>query len=62
LDLLKEQTTDQARRWLNQETAIKDALKVALRAETEANKKLHDAGQKYTELVAILVPFHEQIV
>jgi len=60
--LLQQQTTDQALRWFNQEAAIKEALKVALEAETEANKKLHEAGQKYTELEAKLVPLHEQIV
>jgi len=62
LTLLREQTNDQAHRWFNQEAAIKEALKVALKAEEEANKKLHAAGQKYTELVAKLVPLHEQIV
>jgi len=62
LALLKEQTNDQARRWFNQEAAIKEALKVALKAEEAANKRLHAAGQTYTELVAKLVPLHEQIV
>ena len=60
--MLKEQTTDQARRWFNQEAAIKDALKVAQKAEEAANKRLHAAGQTYTELLAKVVPLHEKIV
>ena len=44
LALLKEQTTDQARRWFNQEAAIKEALKVAQKAEEAANKRIHAAG------------------
>ena len=60
--LLKEQTIDQACRWFNQEAAIKEALKVAQKAEEAANKRLHEAGQKYTELLAKVVPLHEKIV
>jgi len=62
LALLQQRTADQALRWSTQEVAIKKALEGALKAETEANRKLHDTGQKYTELVTKLVPFHEQIV
>jgi len=60
--LLKEQTNDQARRWFNQESAIKRALKVAQKAKEAANKRLHAAGQLYTELLAKVVPLHEEIV
>ena len=35
---------------------------MALKVEEEANKKLHAASQKYTELVAKLVPLHEKVV
>ena len=62
LALLKEQMIDQARRWFNQEAAIKEALKVAQKAEEATNKRLHVAGQTYTELVAKVVSLHEQIV
>jgi len=44
LTSLKEQTNDQAHRWFNQEAAIKEALKVAQKAEEGANKILHAAG------------------
>jgi len=62
LALLKEQTNDQARRWFNQEAAIKEVLKVAQKAEEAANKRLHAAGQTYTELLAKVVPLHEEVV
>jgi len=59
---LKEQTTDQAHRWFNQEAAIKEALKVAQKVEEAANKRLHEVGQTYTELLAKVVPLHEEIL
>ena len=63
LALSKEQTNDQARRWFNQEAAIKETLRVAQKDEEAANKRLHEADQTYTELLAKVVPLHhEEIV
>jgi len=62
LALVKEQTNDQARRWLNQEAALQEALKVVRKAEEADNKKLHEVGQTHTELLTKVVPLHEEIV
>jgi len=60
--LIKEQLSYQARRWFNQEPAQKDALNVVRKAEETANKRLHEAGQTYVELLAKVVPLHEQVI
>ena len=45
LALVKEQMNDQARRWFNQEAALKEALKVVRKAKEAANKRLHEAAR-----------------
>lgn len=61
LALVKDQMTEQARRWFDHEAAIKEAMKVAQKAEEAANKRLHEAGQKYAELLAKVMPLHAEI-
>ena len=51
----------QAQRFFIQEAALTEALGVVRKAEVEANKRLHDKGQKYTALVAKVVPLHAEI-
>ena len=40
--------TTQAQRFFIEEVALTEALGVVRKAEVEANKRLHDEGQKYT--------------
>ena len=61
LALLKEQTKTQERRWFHQEVAYQDTLKEAQKAKEEANKRLHEAGQKYVELLGQTVPLRVEI-
>ena len=44
-----------------QEEAYKDPLKEARKAKDTANKKLHEAGQTYTELLGQVVPLRVEI-
>jgi len=60
--LVKEQTTNQARCFFNQEAVLQEALGVVRKAEEAANKKLHETAQTYTALLAKVVPLHEEIV
>ena len=60
--LIKEKLSEQARHWFNQEAALKDALSLVRKAEETANKRIHEAGQTYAELLAKVVPLHEQVV
>jgi len=62
LALVKEQMTDQGRRWFNKEAALQEVVKVVRKVEEATNKRLHEAGQTYAELLAKVVPLHEQIV
>ena len=60
--LIREQLIEQARHWYNQEAALKDALSVVRKAEETTNKRLHEPGQTYAELLAKVVPLDEQVV
>jgi len=58
---LKEQKQIPERHWARQEESYKDSLKEAQKAEDAANKRLHEAGQTYAELLAQTVPLHVEI-
>jgi len=59
---VKEQMAAQGQRFFIQEAALTEALGVVRKAEVKANKRLHDEGQKYTTLLAKVVPLHAEIV
>ena len=54
---LKEEKQTLVRHWTRQEEAYKDSLKEAQKVKDAANKRLHEAGQTYTELLGKVVPF-----
>jgi len=58
---LKEQKQIQECRWVHQEDAYKDSLKEAQKAKDVANKRLHEAGQTYAELLGQVVPLRVEI-
>ena len=58
---VKEKMAAQAQRFFIQEATLTEALSVVWKAEVEANKRLHDEGQKYTTLLAKVVPLHAEI-
>jgi len=49
---VKEQMTNQAQRFFVQETTLTQELGALQKTDLEANKKLHDEGQKYTTLLS----------
>jgi len=59
---VKEQLANQAQSFFIRETALTQELGVLRKAELEANKKLHDEGQKYTTLLGKVVPLRAQVV
>jgi len=61
LVLVKEQMAKQAQRFFIQEAALTEEMGVLRKAELEANKRLHDEGQKYTTLLAKVVPLRAEI-
>jgi len=61
LALVKEQMAKQAQRFFIQEAALTKEMGVLRKAELEANKRLHDEGQKYTTLLAKLVALRVEI-
>jgi len=61
LALLKEQTQARKRRWFHQEVSYKETLKEAQQAKDAANKRLHEAGQTYAELLGKIVPLRVKI-
>jgi len=58
---LKEQKQIQERHWARQEDAYKDCLKEAQKAKDAANKRLHEAGKTYAELLGQVVPLCMEI-
>ena len=58
---VKEQMAAQAQRFFIQEATLTEALGMVRKAEVEANKRLHDEGQKYTTLLAKVVPLLAEI-
>ena len=61
LDTMKEQMARQAQRFFIQEAALTEEMSVLRKAELEANKRLHDGGQKYTSLLAKVLPLRVEI-
>jgi len=61
LALLKEQTQAQEHRWFHQEVSYKETLKETQQAKDVANKRLHEAGQTYAELLGQTVPLRVKI-
>ena len=59
---VKEQLANQAQSFFIRETALTQELGVLRKVELEANKKLHDKGQKYTTLLGKVVPLRAQVV
>ena len=49
------------RHWTRQEEAYKDSLKEAQKAKDAASKRLHEAGQSYTELLGQVVPLRVEV-
>jgi len=62
LALVKEPLANQAQGFFIRETALNQELSALRHAELEANKKLHDKGQKYTTLLGKVVPLCAQVV
>jgi len=58
---LKEEKEALACRWAHQEEAYKDSLRMAQKAEEEASKRLHEAGQAHAELLGQMVPLRVQV-
>jgi len=58
---LKEQKEIQERHLARQEDTYKDSLKKAQKAKDAANKRLHEAGQTYAELLGQVVPLRVEI-
>ena len=52
---------EEKRRWKRQEEAYKNSSKEAQKAKDAANKRLHEAGQTYTELLGQVVPLRVEI-
>ena len=61
LALLNEQTQAQERRWFHQEVSYKETLKEAQQAKNATNKRLHEAGQTYAQLLGQTVPLRVKI-
>ena len=61
LVLVKEQMAKQAQRFFIQEADLIEEMGVLRKAELEANKRLQDEGQKYTTLLAKVVPLRAEI-
>jgi len=59
---LKEEKQTLERHWARQEEPYKDSLKEAQKAKDAASKRLHEAGQTYTELLGQVVPLRVEIV
>jgi len=59
---VKEQKEIQERHWARQEDAYKDSLKEAQKAKDVANKRLHEAGQTYAELLRQVVPLRVEVM
>jgi len=59
---VKEQLANQAQSFFIRETALTQELGVLRKAELEANKRLHEEGQKYTILLNKVVPLHAEVV
>ena len=59
---VKEQLANQAQRFFIWETALTQELGVLRKAELEANKRLHDEGQKYTTMLNKVVPLRGEVV
>jgi len=57
----REQVQAQERRWFHQEVSYKEALKEAQQAKDAANKRLHEAGQTYAELLSQTVSLRVKI-
>jgi len=62
LTRVKEQLANQAQSFFIRETALTQKLGVLRKAELEANKRFHDEGQKYTTLLAKVVPLRVEVV
>jgi len=62
LSRVKEQQANQAQRFFIRETALTQGLGILRKAELEANKRLHDEGQKYTTLLSKVVPLRAEVV
>ena len=62
LALVKEQMAKQAQSFFIRETALTQELGVLRKVELEANKRLHDEGQKYTTLLSKGVPLRVEVV
>ena len=60
-DSLKEEKQTLVRHWTRQEEAYKDSLKEAQKAKDAASKRLHEAGQSYTELLGQVVPLRVEV-
>ena len=58
---LKEQKEIQECHWVRQEDAYKDSLKEAQKAKDVSNKRLHEAGQTYAELLGQVVPLRVEV-
>jgi len=61
LTSLKEENQTQERHWARQEDAYKDSLKEAQKAKDATNKRLHEAGQTYAELLGQVVPLRAEV-
>jgi len=61
LAMVKEQMAKQTQRFFIQEASLTEEMGVLQKAELEANKRLHDEGQKYTTLLTKVVPLRAEI-
>ena len=59
---VKEQLANQVQRFFVRETTLTQELGVLRKAELEANKRLHNKGQKYTTSLDKVVPLRAEVV